>query len=153
MEESFWDVVVTHWGMARYDLSHPDTLPFRALVNKSQTVKVEDFAQFFVGNVTLDDGSSYEPRCPCPDCTIDTLCSIECENYDLNDLLSEPSLDDQEVYQMSQFWVFLVLMIFGWVGQAISVSVGDAICFQMLGMYNKLCSGIFTFFSGLLTNW
>ena len=32
-----------------------------------------------------------------------------------------------------QFWLFFLLMVISWVSMAVVVSVGDAICFGMLG--------------------
>lgn len=135
MEEHFWKTVVEHWGVHEYSETHPKALQFSASVNKSKTVKFGSVVNFAVINVTID-GMVYHPICPCGrDCHISTLCGINCDDYNLNELISKPSLDDKDVYQMSQFWVFLLLMVVGWIGQAIAVSIGDAICFEMLGEY------------------
>lgn len=48
-------------------------------------------------------------------------------------MIPEPAIDDTEVYGLYQFWNLLILMVLGWIGQAIAVSVGDAICFELLG--------------------
>lgn len=64
-----------------------------------------------------------------------TICDIKCNYYALNELIAQPVVSDSEVYGVYQFWVFLILMIGAWGGQAVIVSVGDAICFELLGKY------------------
>lgn len=56
-----------------------------------------------------------------------------CESYVLNELVEVPAVTDNEVYGTHHFWVFLLLMIFCWVGQAVTGVMADAICFELLG--------------------
>lgn len=37
-----------------------------------------------------------------------------------------------------QFWVFFLMMIISWVGQAVVVTFADAICFNLLGMCTSI---------------
>lgn len=40
---------------------------------------------------------------------------------------------DSSVLGLPQFWMFFVFLVLSWIGMAVVVSLGDAICFQMLG--------------------
>jgi hypothetical protein len=42
-------------------------------------------------------------------------------------------VNDVNVTGFYQFWLFVLLMVLSWVSMAVVVSVGDAICFEMLG--------------------
>lgn len=42
-------------------------------------------------------------------------------------------MNDVNIADFYQFWLFLLLMVFSWVSMAVVVSMGDAICFEMLG--------------------
>lgn len=54
-------------------------------------------------------------------------------------MMEESETDESEnnIYGLYQFWVYLVFMIFCWVGQAVTGVMGDAICFELLGKINK----------------
>lgn len=61
-------------------------------------------------------------------------CNLSCDQDMLNELAQSPALSDDELYTTYQFWVFLLLMVACWIGQAVTISLGDAICFELLGM-------------------
>ena len=42
--------------------------------------------------------------------------------------------NEVEVSHLMQFWLLLIYLSVSWVGMAVVVSLGDAICFQLLGM-------------------
>jgi hypothetical protein len=44
-----------------------------------------------------------------------------------------PAVNDINVADFYQFWLFVLLMVLSWISMAVVVSVGDAICFEMLG--------------------
>lgn len=37
------------------------------------------------------------------------------------------------VLELNQFWIFFLLVSLFWVGQAVIYSLGDSICFDLLG--------------------
>lgn len=45
------------------------------------------------------------------------------------------NLDDTVPFASYQFWMFVFLMIASWVGMAVVVSIGDTICFGLLGKF------------------
>jgi len=46
---------------------------------------------------------------------------------------------DLNIADFYQFWLFLLLMVLSWVSMAVVVSIGDAICFEMLGKSTENC--------------
>jgi hypothetical protein len=52
------------------------------------------------------------------------------------------AVKDINVTDFYQFWLFFLLMVVSWVSMAVVVSVGDAICFEMLGKFaqNEMCA-------------
>lgn len=131
----YWDVICRNWSMPQYCDVHPNRLKFTAHVPKTDT---ESFGVetviFAIRNVTMDDGMVRHPVCSCGDkCPMVSECDIECDDFNVNEILASPVIRNEDVYSLYQFWVFLVLMVVAWVGQAVVVSVGDAICFEMLG--------------------
>lgn len=63
-------------------------------------------------------------------------CLISCNLEILNKLSEKPALDDTQVLATHQFWLLLLFMIFCWVGQAVTISLGDTICFELLGKFS-----------------
>lgn len=53
-------------------------------------------------------------------------------------VLSEPSIYDDEATSLPQFRSFFLALALSWVGMAVVVSVGDAICFDLLGEKHQL---------------
>jgi hypothetical protein len=45
----------------------------------------------------------------------------------------DSAASDGNITDVYQFWLFFLLMVISWVSMAVVVSVGDAICFEMLG--------------------
>lgn len=48
-------------------------------------------------------------------------------------MMEEAVVENENTYALYQFWVFLLFMVFCWVGQAVAGVMGDAICFELLG--------------------
>ncbi|KAG5895122.1 hypothetical protein JTB14_008559 [Gonioctena quinquepunctata] len=127
------DVLCKEWNLEPYcPTEPPDTFTFTANVPKSKMILIGSEVIFSIPNVTLSDGSVFEPRCPV-NRSISTSCQVECGDYDINDIIGVPAIKDSEVYGLHHFWTFLILMMFAWIGQAVAVSIGDAICFELLG--------------------
>ncbi|KAG8286131.1 hypothetical protein J6590_066698 [Homalodisca vitripennis] len=57
-------------------------------------------------------------------------CRMQCQSDTLSDLTN---LSNSQVISHYQFWMFTSLLVFSWIGMAVVVSVGDAICFTILG--------------------
>lgn len=64
--------------------------------------------------------------------SIKTRCDITCNNAELNALIRSGTIPDDQVTSHFGFWAFFLCLILSWVGMAVVVTVGDAICFEML---------------------
>ncbi|KAL1517425.1 hypothetical protein ABEB36_001190 [Hypothenemus hampei] len=108
----------------------------------------------------------YEDRLFPPICTKSDIyqrfCTVVCLDEDVNNLLKRNEIEDDKAYHIYQFWIFLILMVIAWVGQAVSVSITDAICFEMLGnkpnrygyqrMFGAFGWGTLTLITGVLVD-
>lgn len=120
------------WNLREYcTANHPDKLSFTAIVPTHETQHLNSSLLFKLDNITLPNGQILTPSCT-TNVPLST-CDINCQNYMINDYITETSLNDDDVYGLYQFWCFLLFMVLAWIGQAVIVSIGDAICFELLG--------------------
>lgn len=85
-------------------------------------------------------------------------CKVKFNEDTVSEILAGQS--DEQAKSTYQFWLFFILLILSWSGMAVVVSVGDAICFEMLGnkpqrfghqrMWGSLGWGTFSIISGWL---
>lgn len=74
----------------------------------------------------------------CPSRNNDSLYfKVECDGKCHNDLtmraITETKINNSNVVKMVEFWLLVIFLSLSWAGMAVVVSVGDAICFSMLG--------------------
>ncbi|CAH1968392.1 unnamed protein product [Acanthoscelides obtectus] len=124
------------WDFPQYCFPpYPESLPFIAHVPKSKmsvTQKKDgSIISFGFSNITLNNKTITQPKCM--DSSMFTTCVLECDDYDIMQMVTKPSISDSDVYSLYQFWFFLAFMVLMWVSMAITVSIGDAICFELLG--------------------
>lgn len=89
-------------------------------------------------------------------------CTGTVNDKSVMDLLVEPAINDANVIHYSQFWYLFIALALSWIGMAVIVSVGDAICFDLLGKRHELYGqqrcwgaigwGIFTLMAGFLVD-
>lgn len=129
------NVLCNYWHLTEFcgSTELPAFFKFKAKVPKSEIDLFNNTVVFGISNIIQDNGTVLTDMCPSGN-NISSLCSIECGDYSINEVVTNPAFDDEEVYVSYQFWNFLILMVIGWIGQAVAVSVGDAICFELLGM-------------------
>lgn len=127
------NVLCTDWHIENFCNSPkvPDRYTFNVDVPKSKMDLLNSTIIFRINGVNLENGTTVDTVCR--QGHVSTHCNIDCNDYSLNDLIAKPTISDDEVYNIYEFWVFLFLMITCWVGQAVMVSIGDAICFELLG--------------------
>lgn len=85
-------------------------------------------------------------------------CKGKVNDEQVMNLIVEPSVNDADVTSYSTFWFFFMALAISWVGMAVVVSVGDAICFDLLGkrhefyghqrLWGAVGFGIFSFLAG-----
>ncbi|KAG4070995.1 hypothetical protein HA402_001432 [Bradysia odoriphaga] len=91
---------------------------------------------------------------------------VECEGSCNNELtmkaITETKINNSNVVNMLEFWLLLLFLALSWAGMAVVVSVGDAICFSMLGershlygnqrLWGSVGWGVFSVIAGLLVD-
>lgn len=77
-------------------------------------------------------------------------------------VIHDPNINDDQALFYSQFWMLFFALALSWIGMAVVVSVGDAICFDLLGDKHRLYGrqrlfgavgwGIFSIIAGILVD-
>ncbi|XP_075229536.1 major facilitator superfamily domain-containing protein 6-like [Lycorma delicatula] len=108
----------------------PKTMKFYAQLISSQISEQDQSLHIKILKVRdiHKNSSWYAPYC---NTTQISTCSMFCENFRLSNLIT-PSKDSNVIFNYI-FWWFFIVMIFGWIGTAAVTSVGDSICFALLG--------------------
>lgn len=65
-------------------------------------------------------------------------CTGKVNDENVMNLIMEPSINDENATSYSQFWYLFIALAISWIGMAVVVSVGDAICFDLLGKRSEL---------------
>lgn len=89
-------------------------------------------------------------------------CVGNVDSADVMNVIAEPRIHDDRITSYSEFWYFFIAMAISWIGMAVVVSVGDAICFDLLGKRHELYGnqrlwgavgwGTFSIIAGLLVD-
>lgn len=89
-------------------------------------------------------------------------CMAHANDTDVMDVIAEPGIQDNRIFSYSQFWYFFLAMAISWIGMAVVVSVGDAICFELLGKRHELYGnqrlwgavgwGVFSIIAGIMVD-
>lgn len=69
------------------------------------------------------------PFCKRP---VSTRCKIDCSNDIIMELASVQKFEGS-IFGLHQFWKYLIVMSLFWISQAITWSLQDPICFDLLG--------------------
>ncbi|OWR42756.1 hypothetical protein KGM_206793 [Danaus plexippus plexippus] len=114
----------------------PDTLEFNGTILLSSTITEHQCVYIQLNHIQMPDGSIHYPNCiyksqyQVEANLFHASCEIECDNEMVNELFSTSDVKQSE-YGL-QFWLFFLMMIISWVGQAVVVTFADAICFGLL---------------------
>ncbi|XP_023942690.1 major facilitator superfamily domain-containing protein 6-A isoform X2 [Bicyclus anynana] len=146
----------------------PASLAFTGTVTLNTFMAEHKCVYVHLKQIQLEDGSIHYPYCGSKaayqigDELFHSTCDITCNNEMVNELFksaSESHADDSTQYSM-QFWLFFLLMIISWVGQAVVVTFADAICFNLLGtkislygkqrLWGSVGFGLFSLLTGVL---
>lgn len=63
-----------------------------------------------------------------------TRCNVECSNDVVTELVSVPKYEGS-ILGLHQFWLFFFVISFYWISQAVTWSLQDPICFDILGEF------------------
>ncbi|KAH8378630.1 hypothetical protein KR009_000412 [Drosophila setifemur] len=163
-----WDVVCKDWLLNSVENCSANRtnpyLDFGTSISMKAVVG-ETGCMFFMvpHDKGLVAGKNVTFTCPAGKDYFKTNCTMDCrENYLKEQLAESAVINTSTAMGMSEFWFFFGLLIVSWIGMAVVVSIGDAICFGILGerhhLYGKqrLCGslggGIFALLSGVLVD-
>lgn len=89
-------------------------------------------------------------------------CRAQANRTDVMDVIAENGIHDDRILSISQFWHLFLALAISWIGMAVVVSVGDAICFDLLGKRHELYGrqrlwgaigwGVFSIIAGTLVD-
>lgn len=139
------------------------TPQFVALLNVSEVHVDKNVIYFPLHEVVLEGNNDPTPVCSNITGNVSEICDMRCDSATINDILEVTHLQTMtDAVDQYQFWLFLILAILGWVGMAVIYTVGDAICFEMLGenhssygnqrVWGSIGYGIFSIFGGLMVD-
>lgn len=138
-EDWMWDVICSHWNVSAFCKSHnhDDLLQFEAITGADHFSVEKDCLHLIVKQGNFPTNEQSFMNCPgravnASARSIATSCDIECNNSDVNEIFRKTTIDDNHVTGLYQFWLFFMFLALSWMGMAVVVSVGDAICFEML---------------------
>ncbi|XP_046996943.1 major facilitator superfamily domain-containing protein 6 isoform X1 [Schistocerca americana] len=135
-----------------------DTLHITAVASLNHTTSVYSCFYFPVHKVKTMNSDVLNPSCSA---VRHLTCNTYCNNTVINNMITVNE-EIADVAGLYQFWLFFLLMILSWVGMAVVVSVGDAICFGMLGdqpsnfgqqrLWGAVGWGTFSILAGILVD-
>lgn len=109
------------------------------------------------------NGQNATMFCPKDKPYFNTTCVMDCNDTFLDSkLAASPVISTKSAMGLYQFWWFFGMLIISWIGMAAVVSIGDAICFSILGerahlygkqrLYGSIGWGIFSILAGVLVD-
>nr|CAD7403617.1 unnamed protein product [Timema poppensis] len=137
---SFYEELCAQWRAPQFCFSalhqkppsnnSTQIIPFQAQLAMAHTIQDESCLFFRVHDVVFPDSSSHVPYC---NNLSSFLCSVDCHGSAvLTEVITQNS-PDESATSSYQFWIIFVLLIFSTTASASVISVGDTICFKMLG--------------------
>lgn len=134
-----WDYVCKNWLNATCS-SKESFIEMKTEIK--EIVELESVDKCFHFHIEHDkaeyNGNNIILQCPGSD-IFKMKCEVECDNLFINELLRDSSsIPNNQVTGLYQFWLFFVCLILSWAGMAVVVSVGDSICFELLGEKHHL---------------
>ncbi|XP_059062995.1 major facilitator superfamily domain-containing protein 6 [Achroia grisella] len=146
--------------------SFPTNLTFTGTVLPSTAIIIGECFYVQLNHITLPDGSIHYPICKSKAIyqleyeLFHASCEINCNNSLLNEIFDAASDNNDSTEYTKEFWLFFMLMITSWIGQAVVVTFADAICFHLLGdkishygkqrLWGSVGFGIFSLTTGAL---
>ncbi|KAJ0184107.1 hypothetical protein K1T71_000530 [Dendrolimus kikuchii] len=146
----------------------PSNLSFTGTILLQTTISEHECVYIQLKKIELPDGSVHYPFCVSKSQyqleteLFSASCEIDCDNSMVNEIFEGAAESTKEETNQftSQFWLFFLLMIISWVGQAVVVTFADAICFNLLDvkvthygkqrLWGSVGWGIFSLLTGVL---
>ncbi|XP_065076312.1 major facilitator superfamily domain-containing protein 6 [Ochlerotatus camptorhynchus] len=164
-EPWMWHTICKYWKVEKYcdphNIPSDNHLRLTGLVPMNHIELVDDCLFFLLKGAELD-GDQVPLYCPANTTDFRTSCQVKCDNTEIMEAVTQSKIPDSEVKGLYQFWLLFLLLILSWAGMAVVVSVGDAICFDMLGdrphlygnqrLWGSIGWGIFSLLAGFLVD-
>ncbi|KAM3968456.1 uncharacterized protein ACR2FA_005633 [Aphomia sociella] len=161
------DVATSCHPRTRAGEEFPANLSFVGTVLPSTAISMDECLYVQLIQITLPDGSFHYPSCVSRAVyqleteLFHASCQINCDNNLLNEIFESASESNSKTTEYTkEFWLFFLLMIISWIGQAVVVTFADAICFNLLGdkishygkqrLWGSVGFGIFSLTTGTL---
>uniref|UniRef100_A0A182N1Q3 Major facilitator superfamily associated domain-containing protein n=1 Tax=Anopheles dirus TaxID=7168 RepID=A0A182N1Q3_9DIPT len=135
-EPWMWDTICRNWNVSKYcdEKNIPaDRLLRLTGVVPNNHIELLNECLFFMLREGQIDGNRVPLYCPANATDFRTSCQVQCNSEQVMGAISHSKIADSEVTGLYQFWLLFMFLIVSWAGMAVVVSVGDAICFEMLG--------------------
>lgn len=166
-----WDIICKNWlkNSTQCPSNTTSTVDVTTSMNISSMIVEEDLHTprscmfFLIPHASgVVNGRNVTMYCP-KDADIRTTCELDCgDKYLASKLGESPVINTSSALRLYQFWWFFGMLIISWVGMAAVVSIGDAICFGILGerahlygkqrLYGSVGWGIFSILAGVLVD-
>lgn len=160
-----WDIICKDWlNSTNCPSNTTTTMDIQTSLDMSD-ITVERNCMFFMiphtkGQINGQDVNMY---CPQDKQYFNASCTLDCNDDYLDSKLGlSPVINNHAAMGFYQFWWFFVMLIISWIGMAAVVSIGDAICFGILGerahlygkqrLYGSVGWGTFAIISGVLVD-
>lgn len=159
-KNDLWSSVCKNWNVTGLCESgdHHVKIDTRVARNKVTFLDKCFYLLFHNGTIDNHDTSFFCPGNHSDAKIFKMDCDAKCDDETVMEVIS--GAPDGQVKSTYQFKVFFALLIVSWAGMAVVVSVGDAICFEMLGdkpqryghqrLWGSVGWGSFSIISGLL---
>ncbi|XP_015372489.1 PREDICTED: major facilitator superfamily domain-containing protein 6-like isoform X2 [Diuraphis noxia] len=165
--KSFRDEICKSWGMdyciPQYNTDTNNNLEyFNVSLFKSITNQIENNFGFEVNSAQFKENQVLFPACLKPVCT---RCEIDCSNGVIMELATVTKFEANiwNILSFHQSWEYFIVMSLFWIGQAITWSLQDPICFDLLGAefedfgkqrcWGSISWGLFSIFGGALIDY
>ncbi|XP_059489344.1 major facilitator superfamily domain-containing protein 6-A isoform X2 [Neocloeon triangulifer] len=146
------------WGLSQYCKSNADhPMVFDAKVPLAHTEQIENCIYFRVQTAIFEE-KSVIPYCNAQIST--SNCHVTCKEPVVNEVLHVRT--EEASAKSWSFIYFAFLMLTSWISMAVVVSIGDAICFELLGskpanygkqrVWGSVGWGIFSVLAGFLVD-
>ncbi|CRL07194.1 CLUMA_CG020177, isoform A [Clunio marinus] len=128
-----WHSICESWKVKDICDSTDKNINIETNVSFEKKSIFNDCLYLFIHNGTIKNQEStlYCPSSHKDEPVVKMKCDMICNDDTINEVLIGAT--DIEVKSRYQFWIFFFLLIISWTGMAVVVSIGDAICFEMLG--------------------
>ncbi|XP_063221759.1 major facilitator superfamily domain-containing protein 6-like isoform X2 [Bacillus rossius redtenbacheri] len=131
---------------------------FQSFLLMEHSVQVKNCLFFRVNKVVFDDSTEHTPYCS----NLTSIpCTVHCSSMLVNDIIADAALGSS-MLALPQFWALLVVLSVSMIAIASVTSVGDAICFSILGdkrnrygyqrMWGAVGWGLMAIIAGLLVD-